>query len=229
MAGLRALRQRRMLTQRELAAEVGVAHQTVQAWESGKNLPQAPKMRRLAEVLAVTADELMRAFDTSPPDVPAQRHESPAKRTFESKSDMALTEELTTGTLDEAKALWEMVTNLGRADSNQCRETPPVTVAAAILGATERIPGGKRKQTQAVAQLLVQARTQTTPFLRWLLQVAEALEMAAGDRANTLLNLEPAARSATRPPRRRKTLLGQIKEAEGKRQAGAPDLLGEEA
>ncbi len=63
MATLQQLRQRRMLTQKELAANVGVSYQAVQLWESGQNRPRPGAQRRLVEVLGVEPGELLAALD----------------------------------------------------------------------------------------------------------------------------------------------------------------------
>ena len=65
MNGLRALRQRRLLTQKELAERVGVWYQTVQTWESGTNRPRPAAMRRLCDVLGVSPDELLAALEAT--------------------------------------------------------------------------------------------------------------------------------------------------------------------
>ena len=57
------LRRRRLLTQAELAAQVGVTTKTVQTWESGQAQPRLRHVRRLAEVLGVPAQELLEAFE----------------------------------------------------------------------------------------------------------------------------------------------------------------------
>ena len=59
MTDLRTLRLRRYMTQRELADAVGVPYQTVQRWESGQSRPRPGNLRRLAEALAVTPEELL--------------------------------------------------------------------------------------------------------------------------------------------------------------------------
>jgi transcriptional regulator with XRE-family HTH domain len=59
MKDLKGLRRRRLLTQKELAAQVGVTHQTVQSWESGRARPRLRHIRRLAEVLDVPAISLL--------------------------------------------------------------------------------------------------------------------------------------------------------------------------
>ncbi len=63
MATLQQLRQRRMLTQKELAAEVEVSYQAVQAWESGQSRPRPGAQRRLCVALKVTPEELFAALD----------------------------------------------------------------------------------------------------------------------------------------------------------------------
>jgi transcriptional regulator with XRE-family HTH domain len=59
MKQLRAWRLRRFLTQKELAAKVGVPYQTVQRWESGQSFPRPALLKRLCEALEVTPDELL--------------------------------------------------------------------------------------------------------------------------------------------------------------------------
>jgi transcriptional regulator with XRE-family HTH domain len=56
-----AARERAGLTQAQLALEVrGTARaSTASDWESGKSMPDAPTLRRIAEVCKVTADELV--------------------------------------------------------------------------------------------------------------------------------------------------------------------------
>ncbi len=64
MEGLRELRRRKLLTQKELAERVGVKYQTLQTWESGQNRPRPAAMRKLCEVLGATPDELLAALDS---------------------------------------------------------------------------------------------------------------------------------------------------------------------
>ena len=47
------------MTQAELAKRLGVAQQTVAAWESGRAMPAADKLVALADVLGVTTDALL--------------------------------------------------------------------------------------------------------------------------------------------------------------------------
>jgi transcriptional regulator with XRE-family HTH domain len=56
---LRALRRAKFLTQTELAQQVGVSFQTVQAWEAGKYQPRLRHLKRLCEVLGVTPEQLI--------------------------------------------------------------------------------------------------------------------------------------------------------------------------
>jgi len=64
MNGLRRLRERRFMTQVQLAAALGLQRQaTISAWESGEDRPRPENMRRLCEALGVTADELLAALD----------------------------------------------------------------------------------------------------------------------------------------------------------------------
>lgn len=51
---LRHARKLRMLTQRELAAAVGVHPRLVQKWEAGRVAPRPASQRRLCEVLEVS-------------------------------------------------------------------------------------------------------------------------------------------------------------------------------
>ncbi len=69
MNRLRELRRRKLLTQQELAAAVGVKkYQTVQRWESGAAYPRPAQLRRLCEVLEVTPDELLAALAEQAPE-----------------------------------------------------------------------------------------------------------------------------------------------------------------
>lgn len=63
MNGLRELRRRKLLTQKELAEAVGVRkYQTVHKWETGQAYPRAAQLRKLCAVLEVTPDELLAAL-----------------------------------------------------------------------------------------------------------------------------------------------------------------------
>jgi len=60
---LRQLRQRRRLTQDELATAVGVSRSAVAQWESGRSGQATLHLRRLADALGVQIDDLMRDGD----------------------------------------------------------------------------------------------------------------------------------------------------------------------
>jgi transcriptional regulator with XRE-family HTH domain len=55
---LKALRRRKHLTQKELAARVGVSGQTIRAWEGGTSQPHAQYIPKLAEALGIDAEQL---------------------------------------------------------------------------------------------------------------------------------------------------------------------------
>jgi len=56
---LAAQRRRRLLTQKELAAQLDVAWQTVGAWERGTMEPRMAHVRKLCAALDVTPEELL--------------------------------------------------------------------------------------------------------------------------------------------------------------------------
>lgn len=56
---LAALRKRKGLTQEALAARLGVSTSAVGNWEAGLRRPRYENLRRLAQVLGVSVDELM--------------------------------------------------------------------------------------------------------------------------------------------------------------------------
>lgn len=60
--GLRRLRERRFMTQMQLAEALGVRQASVSAWETGGERPRPATMRNLCEVLGVTPDELLAAL-----------------------------------------------------------------------------------------------------------------------------------------------------------------------
>jgi DNA-binding XRE family transcriptional regulator len=62
MPTLRDLRERILLSQGELAHAVGVHHETVYSWESGRKTPRHEYRRKLAEVFRCTPEELLAAI-----------------------------------------------------------------------------------------------------------------------------------------------------------------------
>ena len=59
---VREWRRRRLLTQKDLAEQLGVSTMTVQRWELGQGLPNVASQRRIVQVLGVTPDELYAAL-----------------------------------------------------------------------------------------------------------------------------------------------------------------------
>jgi transcriptional regulator with XRE-family HTH domain len=62
---LRTARRAAGLTQKELAAELGVEAVTVSRWERGVTTPTLPRLRRVAELTQTTVSDLVRAPDTA--------------------------------------------------------------------------------------------------------------------------------------------------------------------
>ena len=56
---LRTFRQRKRLTQEELAKIIGVTRQTIAKWENNERVPDALMAKKLAKELRITADELL--------------------------------------------------------------------------------------------------------------------------------------------------------------------------
>ncbi len=65
---IKELRRRKLLTQKELSAAIGVQYQTVQRWENGTRYPRPAQLRNLCEVLDVTPDELLAALEDRVPE-----------------------------------------------------------------------------------------------------------------------------------------------------------------
>ena len=57
---IRKIRESNELTQEQLADKLGIGRTTVTMWESGESLPRADKLKKLAEILNCTVDELLR-------------------------------------------------------------------------------------------------------------------------------------------------------------------------
>lgn len=55
---MRRLRREKGLTQRELAARLGVSPETIRAWEAGEHIAHPGNAKRLAEALDTTVTEL---------------------------------------------------------------------------------------------------------------------------------------------------------------------------
>ena len=59
---LREWRRRQFLTQKELAARLGVAWQSVARWEAEDSIPRPAAQRRLMDVLNIDPEEFYRAL-----------------------------------------------------------------------------------------------------------------------------------------------------------------------
>lgn len=62
---LRAARERKGMTQKELAENIGVAKSTYSLYESGNREPNVQTIKKIADILNVSADELL-GIDDSP-------------------------------------------------------------------------------------------------------------------------------------------------------------------
>ena len=58
-ATIKALRERKHLTQAELAEKLGVSSKTISKWETGKGLPDITLLQPLAQALGISVMELM--------------------------------------------------------------------------------------------------------------------------------------------------------------------------
>jgi len=56
---LREWRRKRLLTQEELAAKVGVTFTTISNWETGEAPPRVRNIRKLAEALSVAPEQII--------------------------------------------------------------------------------------------------------------------------------------------------------------------------
>lgn len=63
---IRSLREAAGITQKQLAEKMGCVKSNVTNWETGVSLPRTADLPRLAAVLGVTVDELLREPDAAP-------------------------------------------------------------------------------------------------------------------------------------------------------------------
>ena len=56
---IKKLREKKGITQQELADVLGVAQSTVAMWESNKSLPRVDTLKAIAKALGCTIDELL--------------------------------------------------------------------------------------------------------------------------------------------------------------------------
>lgn len=80
------------LTQEELARRVGVGVRNVPGWESGKSVPRAKTLRRIAEVTGVEVSELVVLEDTS--EAARSRAVDPFASAFRALVHSAISEEI---------------------------------------------------------------------------------------------------------------------------------------
>lgn len=59
----KSAREKSGMTQRDLAAELGIDQSAVSLWEIGKTQPRAKLLLRLANILGCTVDELLAPDD----------------------------------------------------------------------------------------------------------------------------------------------------------------------
>lgn len=57
---IKTIRESSGMTQAALAEKIGVSQQAVSCWETGERYPRAADLPRIADVLGVTVDELLR-------------------------------------------------------------------------------------------------------------------------------------------------------------------------
>lgn len=56
---IKILREKRKLTQQEVAEKMNVGQSTVAMWETGQSFPRADKLKLLSEILGCTVDDLL--------------------------------------------------------------------------------------------------------------------------------------------------------------------------
>ena len=69
MTAIRLFRERAEMTQVQLAASIGVTQAAVAMWEAGDRKPDIITLKRIAQVLDCTTDELLETIETE--DAPA--------------------------------------------------------------------------------------------------------------------------------------------------------------
>ena len=62
---LTILRKKKGLSQDELAFAIGVTRQTIYTWEAGLNYPTVVALKKIAEVLEVSTDDLLNGFEVN--------------------------------------------------------------------------------------------------------------------------------------------------------------------
>lgn len=67
MENLRSIREDKRITQVRLSKEIGIAQETISAYESGKSLPSADALCKLADYLKTSTDFLLQRTETATP------------------------------------------------------------------------------------------------------------------------------------------------------------------
>lgn len=67
MENLRSIRETKRITQVSLSNEIGIAQETISAYESGKSMPSADALCKLADFLRTSTDYLLQRTDVSTP------------------------------------------------------------------------------------------------------------------------------------------------------------------
>ena len=57
---IKKLREKKKLTQEDLAVMLGMKRSAISKWETGEALPRAETLKRLAKILGCTIDELLK-------------------------------------------------------------------------------------------------------------------------------------------------------------------------
>lgn len=70
---IRELRRKAGMTQRDLAARMGVSHMSVSHWESARNEPSARQLRALAQVFGVPMEGIAFEKELAKADAAARR------------------------------------------------------------------------------------------------------------------------------------------------------------
>ena len=60
MNNIKTIREKRHISQNQLAIEMGLSQQAIAKWELNTSLPAADKLPKLAKILGCTIDELLR-------------------------------------------------------------------------------------------------------------------------------------------------------------------------
>ncbi len=62
---LELIRKRKGLSQEDLALTIGVSRQTIYSWEGGLNYPNILMLKKIANVLDASTDDLLNGYDVS--------------------------------------------------------------------------------------------------------------------------------------------------------------------